>query len=334
MKYREISNTNLKVSVIGLGALHFGTFLTQKESRNIVHHALDAGINFIDTSPLYGQGQSESIVKNAVNSRRKDVFIATKAGLEAVIRSDGTFGVEVPLISKEYLRKSVEDSLRALGTDYIDLFQLHAFDHQTPFEETIGCLEQLVQEGKLRFIGCSNYNAAQLKTATSVITRNDFISLATAQCHYNLLERRAQHELLQICRSNRISIICNRALARGILTGKYKHGKPLPYGCRAAVSYRIKRCLSKKTLNLVEALKKFSSEYSRTVTELAIAWLLSYNDVSTVLVGVRDILQLDICLQSVGWTLQKEDMLIVDEIIERMGLKNQVDSFPENFLEK
>lgn len=324
----------MKASTIGLGALHFGVFLDQEETTRIVHHAIENGVNFIDTAPMYGNGNSELFLCNALKGYRHRVILSTKAGIEPVIRKDGSFGVEIATLKEEYIRRSVEKSLQRLGTDHIDLFQLHAFDWSTPFEETMETLSSLIQEGKIRAIGCSNYNKQEFSRALSVINTAGHTPLSTLQCHYNVIEQRARRELIRKCKERQIGVICNRALARGILTGKYRFGRPLPEGSRGAESSRIKKCLSRETLDLVQELRSWADRHERSVVELALAWLLGREEISVVLVGVRDIEQLDTCIGAADWTLDNNELGEIDSIIIKSGMKGQVDSAPDVFLEK
>ncbi len=334
MKYKKIGNSSLNASVIGLGSLHFGVFMNQKESSNIINHALNRGINFIDTSPIYGNGKSESFIKNAIKDRRDEVILSTKVGLKPITREDGTFGVDVERLTKNNIESSLDKSLRALGTDYIDLYQLHAFDPETPIEETMEIVDKLIEDGKIRFIGCSNYNLEELNTVCKVVEENRWKNFSSFQVHYNLMERRAEEELVPRCRELGNTIIVNRALAKGILTGKYKLNKPLPKNSRGVISMRIRGWLDEKTLLLIQELENFAKECGHTATELAISWLLSRNPNALVLAGVRNSGHLNTWINAVGWVLSNKDMKEIDGIIEDLNLMSQVESRPDTFFEK
>jgi len=290
-------------------------------------------VNFIDTAPLYGNGYSEGFIGNAIRGRRHDVVVATKVGLEPSKAKDGSFGVSVIPLSKKNILSSIEKSLRALGTDYIDLYQVHAFDSGIPIEDTMATLDGLVQEGKIRCIGCSNYLRGELGKATAAI-RKGGASFVSFQAHYNLIERRAEQEVLPDCLKYGVGIICNRPLARGILTGKYKTGQLLPQGSRAVTSYRIRRWLSESTLLLVTALEELAQRHGRTVAEMAIAWLLAQRGISVVLAGARNLQQLEVNIRATGWILSNEDLAEVDVVIEKMNLMPQVKAMPETLFEK
>jgi len=331
MEYRSLGT--LKTSVLGVGGLHFGHLCDQAITTRIIHQALESGINFIDTAPLYGNGYSESYIGNAIRGRRHDVLIATKVGLESRIAEDGAFGVSVVPLNGKNIRSSIERSLRALGTDYIDLYQTHAFDHNTPVEETMAALDALVKEGKIRFLGCSNYLPGELELATDAALQNGWTQFVSFQAHYNLMERKAEQEVVPGCLDRGTGIICNRPLSRGILTGKYKTDQPLPEGSRAVTSYRIRRWLSQSTLLLVAALENWTQQYSRTVAELAIAWLLARPGVAVVLAGARNIHQLEANIRATEWILSDNDLAEIDEIIEKMDLMSQVQAMPETLFE-
>lgn len=334
MQYRKLGNSSLEASVLGVGGLHFGVFCNQQETTRIISRALDLGINFIDTAPMYGNGNSERFIKNAIKGRRKQVLISTKVGLEPHFLKEGTFGVKVVPLKKIVIRQSVEKSLANLGIDYIDLYQVHAFDATTPMEETAEALKELVDEGKIRFAGCSNYDYAEFIDTATTARENKLLRFVSLQCHYNLIERRAEQEIVPACIEHNCSIICYRALCRGILTGKYKLNQPLPEGSRAHISNRVRRWLSKDTLMLTQALEGFALSRGRSLTEVAIAWLLNRPAVAVVLAGMRSIEHLEVCCKSTDWHLSKAEMEEIDKIISSLSLTAQVNSLPETFLEK
>lgn len=334
MKYKIIGKSGIKASVLGLGALHFGTFIDEKQSAKIINRALDLGINFIETSPIYGAGKSETIVGKAIKERRKEVIISTKVGLKAITRQDETFGNEVERLTKEHIYSSIEKSLRALGTDYVDLYQVHAFDHNTPIEETIDAMDCLIKEGKTRIIGCSNYDDTEFKLAYNAAVKNKKNHFSLFQVHHNLIERRAEDSVFPLCRQNNVGLIINRALARGILTGKYKNNMPIPENSRAKISNRVRRWLEPDMLKLVEELETFAQGYNRNAAELAIAWLLLKKEIAIVLFGARNIEQLENNINAVNWRLSKNDRNEIENIIKQSGLMQRIKSRPQTFFEK
>ena len=209
----EINETGLFVPKITLGALHFGVYLSEKQSLELISEAFDCGINSIDTAPLYGNGLSERFVGNAVSKKRDAFIISSKAGLKKQYLDGGRFGVDVERLNSKNIRQSIENSLRALNTDYIDIFYLHAFDEKNGISEALETLGKLRGEGKIRVAAVSNFSPEQVNCCSDIIS--------IAQVHYNLIERKAEIAFIDSCRKKNIKIFCNRPLARGILTDKY-----------------------------------------------------------------------------------------------------------------
>jgi aryl-alcohol dehydrogenase-like predicted oxidoreductase len=323
----------MKASVIGIGGLHFGNLCDQSVTSRIIHSALDTGINFIDTAPMYGNGFSEGYIARAIKGKRQDVILATKVGLVPNAAADGTFGVSVVPLNEQTIRASLEKSLQALETDYIDLYQVHAFDPTTPIEETMSTLTSLVREGKVRYIGCSNYLHGELEKTATTATVNGGTPFVSFQAHYNMIERRGETEVLPSCHNLKVGFICNRPLARGILTGKYKTNQPIPEGSRAVISYRIRRWLSEPTLRMVGALDDWARQRGHTVAELAISWLLAQSCVAVVVIGTRNLTQLEENIHSVDWSLSRRELAEIDGIISRLGLMSQVKNMPETLFE-
>lgn len=334
MKYRQIGNSSLSASILGLGALHFGVFFDQTKTTQIIHQALNLGINFIDTAPLYGNGLSESFVGNAIRGSRDKVILSTKVGLIPAYGSDGNFGVTVTPLTDTNIRASLNKSLSALQTDYIDLLQVHAFDKNTPVEETFQTLASLVDEGKIRYFGCSNYNPDELQYVSSNVNKKLLSSFVSCQAHYNMIERRAEDMLVPLCQERGMGIICNRALSRGILTGKYKPNQPIPADSRALNSPRIRRWLDDRMLSLIQAIANWAQQEDRTSTELALAWLLGRPKVSVALIGVRNRQQLETCIRSIDWILSPADYLSINNIINECNMNEFVEMMPETFFEK
>jgi aryl-alcohol dehydrogenase-like predicted oxidoreductase len=333
MKYRKIGNSELSVSMLGLGSLHFGGYLNERYSNELISYALHHGINFIDTGPLYGNGLSESIVGRAIRGRRDKVVLSTKVGLSRRELADGSFGVEVVPLTCKQIRMSLDMSLRELGTDYVDIFQFHAYDDSTLLEESFGTMNRLITEGKIRSIAVSNYSPSELKSVLNVIEKNSWQSLVAIETHYNLIERMAEHELLPLCQKNQVSVIPYRSLARGILTGKYDTGV-IPLNTRAADSWRVRQWLLPETLSLVTKLSDLAKENGRTVTELALAWLYMNSSIGSVLIGARDIEQLELCLNSCSWELDNNILNEIERLIDLCEQREHVDSHPTVYFEK
>lgn len=309
MEYCKLGSSGLKVSRIGLGAGNIGIRLDEQTSISIVHHALELGINYIDTADWYGKGKSEEFVGKAVKHKRSDVIIATKFGSTMGGDPNERGG------SRYYITKAVEASLRRLSTDYIDLYQMHVADLSTPIEETLRALDDLVRSGKVRYIGCSNYAAWQLGEAlwTSRVVRLE--SFVTVQVRYNLLDRRIEPELVPLCQKYGVGIIPWGPLAGGFLTGKYKRGEPPSAGTRLADPPLIYcRVLQEANFDILDRLEAFAAERGHRVGELAIAWLLARLWVNMYLCGPMNVEQLAEDVAAAQWKLTEEDINLVDEI--------------------
>ena len=325
LRYRQLGP--LKVSVLGMGALHFGVYLTEAEAVALIHRALDLGVNFIDTAPMYGHGHSEEIVGKAVTGRRHQVLLATKVGLAPASSWNGPFRAAVQPLSKQAIRQSLARSLQALNTDYLDLYQLHAY-HQETLEEALETLDSLVREGLVRAIGCSNFSPAELRQA-EVLSQ---VKFSSHQVQYNLLERRAERTALKTCLDLGVGVICNRALCYGILSGKYRPGQPPPEGSRGALSSKVRGKLKPPVLELAAALHKLAWESGHSGTDLAIAWLLRQPAVACVLAGMRDIRQLEANARATGWVLSEADELEINRVTADLGQLSRVLDQPRRFL--
>lgn len=334
MILRALGQHGPLVSEIGLGTLHFGAFVDQRQATELVHKALDCNVTFFDTAPIYGNARSESILGGALQGKRSKAVVSTKVGLAKMTHPDGRFGVQTVPLSKELLRTSVESSLRALRIDTIDLLQLHAFDHGTTVMETLQGLEDLILSGKVRYFGSSNYNLEELKILIEnlpISLRNKYVSF---QAHYNLVERRAEDELLPTCAKYGLGMIVNRALARGLLTGKYLPGKQFPEKSRGVISHRVRDTITEEILELIGALNDFSQSMGHSFTELALNWALRSPEISVALVGVRDCGQLTTCINATDWKLLPDEIIEINKIIENFGFSRRVRQMPENFFEQ
>ncbi|MGH2517058.1 MAG: aldo/keto reductase, partial [Ktedonobacterales bacterium] len=226
MEYRQLGRSGLRVSIIGLGGNTFGRYADEAQTAHVVHQALDAGINFIDTANIYNAGTSEEFLGKALQGRRDDVLIATKTGMTMGSGPNDSGS------SRKHVIESCEASLRRLKMDVIDLFQIHVFDPRTPLEETLGALDDLVRTGKVRYIGCSNYDAWRAVQSLWISDREHFARYISVQPEYNLLERDIERELVPACLEFGLGIIPYSPLAGGLLTGKYKPGEPPPENTR------------------------------------------------------------------------------------------------------
>ena len=308
MEYRRLGNSGLHVSAVGLGTNNFGGRLEEKASVAVVKEAIEQGITTIDTADSYGQGLSEEHIGKAVKGQRDKVILATK------VASPVPGGPDRRDTSRHHIIQQVEKSLQRLGTDYIDLYQIHFPDPATPIEETLRTLDDLVHQGKVRYIGCSNFSAWQTCEAiwtSRAVGLNNFVS---AQPLYNLLNRSIERELMPFCQEYNMGIIPYFPLASGFLTGKYRPNEPAPEGTRLAGPMGS-RTLTEENFDMLGKLEDFAAERGHTVLELAFSWLLAKPQVATVIAGATKPEQVQSnAATGEGWHLTPEEVQEVDEI--------------------
>jgi aryl-alcohol dehydrogenase-like predicted oxidoreductase len=279
---RNLGTEGPSVSLAGLGCNNFGMRIDRVASRAVVVAALDAGITFFDTARSYGGGRSEEFLGAALGSRRDEVVIATKFGSQSERGDEDS----VPIGgSRAYVRRAVERSLRALGTDRIDLYQLHKPDPSTPIEETLTALQELIDEGKVLAIGHSNLSASRTAEADAVARRLGVTPFVTAQVEWSLLERGIEAEVLPSARRAGLGVLPYFPLASGLLTGKYRAGVPWPAGSRLAETDRFAGVATPENLARVERLSAWADAHGRTITELALSWLAGKPEVVSVIAG-------------------------------------------------
>lgn len=307
MNFKRLGISGLQVSALGLGTNAFGKRADQETSIQIVHTALDHGINFIDTANIYAGSESERIIGLALESRRHEAVLATKAGL---VKHDGPNGSGS---SRHHLMQELEDSLRRLKTDYVDLYQIHTFDPYTPLEETLRTLDDMVSSGKVRYIGASNYTAWQLMKAIGISEARSFAKYISIQCSYSLADRTPENELLSLCLDQGVGIIPYFPLAGGILTGKYNSNGSAPSGSRADTDPNFKRFLNHERIELGDKVGRIAEELGTSSTALSLAWLMNRPAVSTVIVGATRVEQLEQNLHSTSIQLNEETVSKLDE---------------------
>jgi aryl-alcohol dehydrogenase-like predicted oxidoreductase len=302
METRQIGS--LSVSVVGVGCNNFGRRLDAAGVSAVVNAALDAGINFFDTADVYGGGESEELLGRALGGRRADVVIASKFGHNMASQGSGA--------SAAYIRTAVEASLRRLGTDYIDVYQLHTPDEKTPIAETLATLDELVKAGKVREIGSSNFSADQIREAEAAVQpgASHFVSV---QNEYSLLKRDDEREALPECERLGIVYLPYFPLASGLLTGKYRQGAPLPEGTRIADNPT--RWISDERLAKVEALIGFAESRGHTILKLAFSWLLAHPAVASVIAGAMTPEQIQSNAGAAGWQLTSAELAEIDTIL-------------------
>lgn len=320
MEYRRLGNAGAKVSVLGVGCNQFGDKVDEKTAINIVHAALDAGINFFDTSDRYGRGLSEEFLGKALKGKFGEVIVATKFGAGKSKFTNIPTGPNDYGGSRYHIMNAIEESLQRLQTDHIDLFQMHSPDSTTPIEETLRTLDDLVRAGKVRYIGCSNFRPHQLVQAMEVSKKLNLNCFVTAQEQYNLLERGIEGELVPYYQSYTLGLIPYFPLASGLLTGKYKRGQGIPPGSRFdGDQERMKTglggdFLSDFNFDVIEKLEKVAKERNHNLAELAIAWLLAHNWVSTVIAGAVKPEQVTANVKGTEWKLTQEEMRVLENI--------------------
>jgi aryl-alcohol dehydrogenase-like predicted oxidoreductase len=311
---RSFGTTNLKVSAAGLGCNNFGIRLDRAQTQKVVGAALDAGITLFDTADAYGnRGGSETLLAEALGPRRKDIVLVTKFGLpmdDSGRRQGG---------SRRYALAAVEASLQRLKTDWIDVYYFHRPDPATPIEETLRAMDDLVRQGKVRHIGCSNFSGAQIAQAQRVARTNGLASFATAQDQYNLLSREIEREVLPTIAAEKLALLPYFPLASGMLTGKYRRGKPMPEGTRLSNPRYSDRFLNDDNYRVVERLEAFCAARGRTLLELAFAWLLANPVVASVIAGASTPEQLRQNATAIGWALDPDEIAEVDRLTDRQA---------------
>lgn len=293
---------SLRVSVVGLGCNNFGTKLDEHASVEVVHAALDAGITLFDTADIYGKGRSEEFIGRALGARssaRDQVVLASKFGMPM----DDTRRGSRP----EYIRRAIEDSLRRLRTDRIDLYQVHEYDESVPIADVLGALDELVRAGKVREIGCSNFTAAQIRDADATAGSRGTARFVSVQNEYSLLQREAERDVLGDCERLGIAFVPYYPLAAGLLTGKYRLGEEPPAGSKIARKGGFND-VQQGRLARVEELRTFAESRGHTLLELAFSWLLTKPVVASVIAGATTPAQVAANVQAAGWQLSEDDM--------------------------
>jgi 1-deoxyxylulose-5-phosphate synthase len=309
MEYRQLGKSGLRVSVIGLGGNTFGRYADQQQTTAIVRQALESGINMIDTADVYGNGVSEGLLGKAIQGHRDELVIATKVGMRM---GDGP---NEHGSSRRRVISGCEASLRRLQIDAIDLYQIHTFDPLTPLEETLGALDDLVRAGKVRYIGCSNYDAWRIVQALWISDRAHLARFVSIQPEYNLLKRDAERDITPVCEEFGLGIIPYFPLEAGVLTGKYKPDEQPPEGTRGYDNPRFASRLARPTLETVQRLDAWAHDSGHSVTELALAWLASRPAVSTIIAGTRRPEQVVANARAADWKLSPDDLAEVERLM-------------------
>jgi aryl-alcohol dehydrogenase-like predicted oxidoreductase len=316
MRMRFLGKTGIQVSELCFGTMTFGgrSFfkhignLGQKEATKLVDMSLEAGINFFDTADVYSEGVSEEMLGKALGKRRKDIILATK------VRLPMGPGLNDVGLSRHHILEGCNASLKRLGTDYIDLYQVHSFDPNTPLEETMRALDDLVRQGKVRYIGCSNYSGWQLMKALAISDKRGWERFVTLQAHYSLLSRELENELVPLCLDQGLGILVWSPLSGGFLSGKFRRGKPRPKGSRLSAQPTFIPHDEEKGYDIVEALDEIGKAHKATVAQAALNYLLAKEGVSSVISGARTPEQLKDNLKTVEWEISAEEVGRLDEM--------------------
>jgi len=326
MNYRKLGSSGILVSEIGLGTNNFGRRLDYSESEEVINHALDSEINLLDTADMYSNGLSEEYIGKAIKNKRDQVIIASKGGMNPMPSPTDTKvaqrvneGPNKSGLSSVHLKRSVEESLSRLDTDYIDLYQTHIFDPYTNQEETLRALDDLISEGKIRYIGCSNYMAWELVEGIHISKRYGWSEFTTIQPEFSMFEREPESELVHACDKYNIGILPYFPLASGFLTGKYKRDS-IPEGGRLSGgghSAWSEKWLTEENFNIIENLEKWASNKGITMVQLAFAWLLAKKSVSSVIAGATSKAQIDSNITGSGINLNEEEIIEINNLLPK-----------------
>lgn len=303
MKYRQLGS--LSVSIVGIGCNNFGGRIDEPAAHAVVHAALDTGINFFDTADVYGSTKSEEYLGRALGARRGEALIATKFGHRIDDQRKGAH--------PDYIRQAVEDSLRRLGTDVIDLYQLHTPDPSVPITDTLGALDELVKAGKVRQIGCSNFTVEMLHEAEAAV-KPGAARFVSVQNHYSLFHFKPELPVIAECARASIGYLPYFPLASGLLTGKYRRGEPVTSG-RLANSPRKDQLLTEENFDKVEQLTAYAEQRGHTILDLAFGWLLWHQVIPSVIAGATKPEQVHANAAASGWILTDDEVAEINAIM-------------------
>lgn len=310
MQIRNLGGSGLRVSVVGLGCNNFGQRTDPEASRKVIHKAIDLGVTLFDTADIYaGRGASEEVLGNVLSDRRKDIVLATK--FSKAMSDDGT----KQGASRRYIMSAVEASLRRLKTDYIDLYQQHDYDPLTPIEETLRALDDLVRQGKVRYIGNSNFPAWRIAEAELTARQMNVNRYVSCQDEYSLVVRDIETDLLPAAQEYNLGLLPFFPLASGLLTGKYKRGAAAPADTRFGKTPVLRdRYVTPRNEDMVEKLQAFAQARGHSMLELAFSWLAARPQVSSVIAGATRVEQIEANVKAASWALSAEDMAEIDKI--------------------
>ena len=310
MQIRNLGGSGLRVSAVGLGCNNFGQRTDLEASRKVIHRALDLGITLFDTADIYaGMGGSETVLGAVLGDRRKDIVLATK--YSKPMATDGT----KQGASRRYIMSAVEASLKRLKTDYIDLYQQHDYDSLTPIDETLRALDDLIRQGKVRYVGNSNFPAWRIAEAEYVARAMNVNRFISCQDEYSLVVREIEKDLLPCAQEYKLGLLPYFPLASGLLTGKYKRGQVAPDDTRFAKAPMLRdRYVTSRNEGIVEKLHAFAQARGRTMLELAFSWLAARPQVASVIAGATRVEQIEQNVKAISWALTAEEMKEIDEV--------------------
>jgi len=311
LKYHNLGNTGVKVSVVGIGTNRFGSDKTpQSEVNKIIDYALDLGINHLDTADAYQNGNSEIVLGNALKGKWDRFFLATK-----FYHPTGV-GINNRGASRYHIFNAVEASLKRLQSDHIDLYYVHRWDADTPIEETLSTLDGLIQQGKVRYLGASNFAAWQLAKSNLLAEFKGWNEFAAIQSHYHMFERDLEKEVIPFCQSENMALIPYFPLAGGFLTGKYQRGKPAPVGSRGESNEYVQKYMTDKNYDILEKLITFAKDHNHEMNELAIAWLVSQPQVASVISGATTLDHVNQNAVAADWELTQKELEEIEKILK------------------
>ena len=319
MNYRFLGTTGIKVSELCFGNMTFGGKggfkpigeLGQTEADVLVRMCLDAGINFFDTADIYSEGVAEEMLGKSLGNRRKDIILATK------VRARMSAGQNDVGLSRHHIIEGCNASLKRLETDYIDLYQVHSYDPKTPLEETLRALDDVVRQGKVRYIGCSNFAAWQLMKALAISEKQNLERFVTLQPYYSLLARELELELVPLCLDQGLGIIPWSPLAGGFLSGKYRRGNPFPSNTRFTNSqHRFLQFDDEHAYTIIDELEKIAQAHNASIAQAALNYLLRKAGVSSVIIGARTPEQLTDNLKTTDWMMTGDEVARLDKLSE------------------
>ncbi|NHN30747.1 aldo/keto reductase [Paenibacillus agricola] len=324
MEYRVLGKSGIVVSELCLGTMTFGNTTNEEDSMAMIHRFLDQGGNFLDTANVYVSGRSEEIVGKAIQSRRSDLILATK------VRFSTADNVNHVGLSRKHILDGVEASLKRLNTDYIDLYQMHVWDHITPIEETLRTLDDLVSSGKVRYIGCSNFLAYQIMKSLGVSDHNRYTRFISNQPQYSLVSRQMDREVLPLCIEENVAVLPWGPIGGGFLTGKYGRGEAPTEGRLTSKAGESSWDLrnSEKNFRILDEVLAVAAELDKTPAQVALNWLIHKQGITSPIFGARTLEQFDENMGAVGWKLSNDHWNRLDTI---SALE---DDYPYRFIKK